>query len=265
MDYDPQLGGSVLFGGLSANGETFLNDTWLFTAPWSPTYRVQLEASPARCGPLTWDAFPESNGTIVTDPAGVYDVTAAQCHGFAFENWLVVGNASVTNVTSASTTVALTGNASIEAVYAPAFPVAFKAGTSSCGYLLVAGNPVQLGGNLTLTNGTYALVAPVCSGIAFASWTSSGEASVESARNASTSLMVQGAGIVTVNYGTTGSSPVSNWSFVWLGVGLAVGLLAGIIIGATILRRRPPKLAASNADKAASKDPPSLASERVRH
>jgi PKD repeat protein len=93
FDYDPQLGGVVLFGGSNGVNATF-NDTWLFTATgWANITLTAgipepLGVPPAipgwAWGGMTWD--PALNGIVIVDGCVTYS-----CNDVWGQTWLLTG------------------------------------------------------------------------------------------------------------------------------------------------------------------------------
>ncbi len=242
MDYDPGLNGLVVFGGLGGGGSPLLNDTWTFRAPGTPSYQVHIGVSPAHCGPVDWTAVPELNGATIVAAVGNYTVVAPSCPGYAFDRWNLSGGLAVSNSTDPVATIAVAGIGTIEVVYTLVFPIHFDAIPSSCGELVVDGKVILPNQTVNLTNGTHPILAPICSGTTFASWVLSGMVIVESAGNASTTMVVNGAGSVTATYRSPSSSSSSIWTSttLWFTVGLLAGLVVGVVINVVLRRRRPP-------------------------
>jgi hypothetical protein len=237
MDYDPQLGSVVLFGGAGPGGFPFLNDTWLFTAPWNPSFQIQLNVSPVRCGSFAWGSAPEASGTTIVDPMGNYSVSAPLCSNEEFSRWVSTGGVRAFNSTSPTTTIEVSGNGTLEAFYLPAYPVVFGTSPTSCSRVLFDGVIVQSNQAVMVSNGTYNLVAPACEGDSFVSWSVAGLVAVQSSKNASTSLIVSGPGNVTADYSPTSSNVPLVSMFLWLGVGIVFGIVVGVTIGILMARR----------------------------
>jgi PKD repeat protein len=89
MDFDPALGGIVLFGG--GNSTHTYNDTWLYDGSWNNiSGSVGAPPSARAFGSLAWD--PAEDGILVVDGC-----TSAACLGGISDTWLL-GNGGWANL-----------------------------------------------------------------------------------------------------------------------------------------------------------------------
>ncbi len=172
-----------------------------FTAP---AYQVQLAAS-SICGSILFGGSPESANTVLTVPPGVYLASAEPCAGYTFSSWTASGGVSVSNATSPTTTVNVSGNGELTVSYSKNSPppnvvaVSVTSAPITCPPIVFGGNLAPAGTVLEVPTGTYNISAPSCAGFDFVAWSASGGLFLGS-DVASTSLVVSSAGALTAVY-----------------------------------------------------------------
>ena len=94
MDYDANMGGVLMFGGLGPGG-TYLNDTWLFSGgAWTNVSSYSV-APPARAyATMAFDPQPEENGSVLFGGYGV--------GGYLADTWIWEGGAGWVKLTRSS-------------------------------------------------------------------------------------------------------------------------------------------------------------------
>jgi len=171
--------------------------------PTQPTHTLTMTRNINAGGTTT----PASTQNVIQGTTTPISVTVMP--GYRFDGWSVVtGNATIASRTSTSTTVTLTGNATIQAN----FTVVGQPGTYT---LTVARNPAA-GGTTTpaaaqanIQAGTpVTITATPATGYAFNNWTvTSGTAVLGAANNASTTITLSTNATVTANFRSTGTPP----------------------------------------------------------
>ena len=171
------------------------------TSPTSRAIVQFLAASPCPFGTLNGTVVPVGSGLSLA--LGTYAIAAGTCPGKAFTDWVTTGSVSVGARISASTSLTVAGNGSVAPTYAvpPPAPVSVQISIypSNCGPLSVNGTQLSSNQSVSLYDGSYPLLAPSCTGAAFAGWTSAGGVST-SGSGPTTELIVSGPGTITAVY-----------------------------------------------------------------
>ena len=177
---------------------------------------------------LTVNRNPTAGGTVkvgnndYSSPVSVNSgtstaISAAAASGYTFTNWTVTsGSAQINNANSASTTVSLSGNATITANFTqnPTTPATYT--------LTVSRLPSNSAGTVKINNADYSAPVTVNSGTAvnitaapatnyrFTNWTvATGSASIANAGSATTTVTLTSNATVTANFTSTSVTPPS--------------------------------------------------------
>jgi len=179
-------------------------------------YTLTINRAPTAGGSVT--VSNQNNPASVTVTGGASTaISAAAADGYTFTNWTVTsGTAQINNANSASTTVSLSGNATITANFTQ------KPTTPTTVTLTVSRQPSNSAGTVKVNNADYSAPVSVNSGTAvniaataatgyrFTSWTvSAGTASIASASTATTTVTLTSNATVTANFTllTAGGTP----------------------------------------------------------
>jgi len=177
---------------------------------------------------LTVNRNPAAGGTVkvgnndYSSPVSVNSgtstaISAAAASGYTFANWTVTsGSAQINNANSASTTVSLSGNATITANFTqnPATTVTYtltvsRLPSNSAGTVKI--NNTDYSAPVTVNSGTaVSITAAPATGYRFTNWTvATGTASIANAGSATTTVTLSSNSTVTANFTliTAGSTP----------------------------------------------------------
>ncbi len=171
------------------------------TTPGPANATVEFLA-PGSCPFGTLDGVTVSPNTARSLALGTYAIAAASCGTESFSRWVVAGGASVGAALSATTSLTVSGNGSVEPLYAPSLTeanVSVRVLPAGCGPLLVDGSQVGDGASLTMAPATVPLIAGSCSGYDFSDWIAEGGVATSGA-GPSTQLVVSGSGSVAAVY-----------------------------------------------------------------
>ena len=216
--YDAAAGEDILFGGLSPT--TRFNDTWVYKGTNWTNATGTAGPSPRVYPFLEYDA---ASSTAILYGGEDYGVFNAETWSFAPSTWTDLTSALSVNPGTlgrgamtydpvnrtlllfgglSSTSSATNGFWQLEAAPLPV-PVQVTVEPSGCGPIEIGyGNPVANGTSALLSEGSYPVVAPPCSGYAFSSWSFSGgvEIPVTEWNFSAANLTLTGAGTLTATY-----------------------------------------------------------------
>ncbi|NLD95338.1 MAG: hypothetical protein GX639_22030 [Fibrobacter sp.] len=198
---------AVAIEGYNFSGWT-ANETATVTDPTSPTTTVTLTGDATVTANFTQKSYSlkvsaGTGGTITAptsspvtlDHGAKTTITAVADEGYSFSSWTVSGPATVANQTSASTTVTLTGNATVTAKFnQKSYSLKVSAGTGGT-ITAPASSPVTVNHGVATT-----ITAAANTGYTFAGWTVTGSATVKSTSTASTTMTLTGDATVNANF-----------------------------------------------------------------
>jgi hypothetical protein len=123
--------------GLSiANGLLSVESSGGVRATFAAYPNVVIETSDPACGPVSFDAISEPNGSLVGTNLGSFAVEAPDCADAEFVEWQTSGGLNVSAPTQSNTTVTVTGNGTLDAVLARAAWITVQASPSDdVGYI----------------------------------------------------------------------------------------------------------------------------------
>jgi len=159
------------------------------TPPQTTNYTLTVSASSG--GTVT----PSGNQTVASGAATT--ITASASSNYRFVNWTVVsGPATLTNANTASTTVAITGNATVRANFEQTVTLSVTASTG--------GTVTPTAQQTVNANSPVSITATANSGYKFVNWTVvSGTATFGNANNASTTVTLSANATVRANFEQT--------------------------------------------------------------
>ncbi len=152
---------------------------------------------------LTLSYYPLNGGTTIPDPgtyqtgSGIpYEIQADPYDGFAFAKWSVVsGNASVTGIYSASTTVQVITNSEVRAEFAPAVILTMAVSPEAAGT-----TKPQAGNNNVAAEVPISIEAFPSEGYIFSKWTGSEFAQIANPVSERTTVTISADSTVTANF-----------------------------------------------------------------
>ncbi|MDE1836437.1 MAG: hypothetical protein KGJ23_07465 [Euryarchaeota archaeon] len=201
-------------GGASVSSAT-LNPTMLtaagngtLTASYSQnsttTYAITLDATPASCGPVTFNGASYASGSTVNVAASSYSISVSACSGYTFAGWTSSTSSNTVLSPGALSTTATVGAAgTLTATFTPVgttYSITLAASPASCGPIVFNGTSYASGSVATVSGGTWPLVANACSGYTFAGWTATSPNVVTSPGSSSTTATISGTGTITALY-----------------------------------------------------------------
>lgn len=214
---------------------------------------VAVGWSPSACGPLIFNGTQMGNtsgssGTLVFP--GTYQSTLS-CSGHTFEGWSVRGAITVLTPSSATSQVTVgTGGGELWENFSTSgsppsglqqYTVGLQVVPTSCGPLQFNGGSYPSGSSETVHAGSYTVTAPTCSGYSFTSWSATGGLTPSAPTSATTSVLVQGNGTLTVTYQSIpppsgGAPPVggSNGPSLLSGASLILIVLVLVVVVAVV-------------------------------
>lgn len=172
-------------------------------SPYADTVAFQVD--PAVCADdeaIALNGTSEANGTTSALEAGTYTAVAPACPGATFGGWAGSGGVLVTAPDSPSTSVVVSGNGTLTALYGFYASLSISVVPSGCGPITVGSNSFPNGGTASLLEGnTYELGSSSCAGYTFVGWTTEGAVSVASPSHPDTTVIVSGTGAtITANF-----------------------------------------------------------------
>ena len=174
-----------------------------FESDWS--YSLSTFTGPTTCGTIYIDGIPYGNGGTYQGglSEGVYNITAVPCSGYAFSQWSYSGGLTVTAPGKSSTSMTLTGSASLGALFIAGTPatVTFNTLPMSCGGIEFDGGTYTTGQTVAVAGGlTYPIAAEPCANYTFVSWATTSGLSVPGGSGSSTTVTVNSNGDLNVTY-----------------------------------------------------------------
>jgi len=167
-------------------------------------FAISLATNPVSAGSITFDGTTYSNGENINKSAGSYVIIANSGSGYTFSSWATTGGLTVTNPSSANTSVTVDNTGSLQMNQATSgFTVTF-ATNPVAGSITFDGSSYTNGQTTGASAGTYNITANPGSGNTFTSWTTTGSLSVANPSSANTTVTVSGAGTLQMNQATSG-------------------------------------------------------------
>ncbi|MCJ7506414.1 hypothetical protein MUP05_08120, partial [Candidatus Bathyarchaeota archaeon] len=145
--------------------------------------------------------------------AGEYPLIYSPASGYTFDKWETDGGVSVSSLTSASTTLTVTGSGTLRAVYKTVFTIHLtskhdNAASDNRGSMTIDGVAFSsLPADVTKSAGEYPLIYSPASGYTFDKWETDGGVSVSSLTSASTTLTVTAHGTLRARYRSASALP----------------------------------------------------------
>jgi hypothetical protein len=196
-------GGAVIADTTAASTTATLSDNAVLTAHFAPdTAQLTLAAEPDGTGSTS-----PALGTHSVNVGQPVQVTAHPAANCRFAGWRVGGSGSVADTNAVSTTVTLSGNASLTARFASEIPAQ---ATLTMAADPTAGGSIMptAGGHLVNTGEAQPISATPGPGYDFASWTLTGNAEVADPGAADTAVTLSGNATVTAHFAAQGISGV---------------------------------------------------------
>ena len=166
-------------------------------------YGLDIATGPTTCGTIFVAGYGFSNGGTFYISSGAYNITAVPCGGYTFSQWSYSGPISVATSSSASTTMNVSGPATLGAIFIAGTPstVTFSVTPSACGSIIFDGGSYTNGQTVNVaTGGTYPINANPCNRYNFVSWSSTTGIAISSTTSASTTVTVNANGQLNVTY-----------------------------------------------------------------
>jgi len=181
---------------VTVNGNVTVTANFQATGTTPTNYTLTINRAPMAGGTVT----PASGTSYLAGTPVTISATAAT--GYTFVNWTVTGTgATIANANSASTSVTLTGNATITANFQ-------QNSVTTTMYTLTINRSPTTGGNVTPESGgrhnagtPISISATTNSGYMFTSWTVTGTgATIANANSAATTVTLTGNATITANF-----------------------------------------------------------------
>ncbi len=178
-------------GGVTITNATAPTTTFKATAngtlranfvPTIPTFTVLFQSTPAPGGttsPSGSNSFPQGTST---------NITATSSPGYRFIGWMVVGNITTSDLSSAHTTITVHGNATVTAHFEEVVQYSVVISHSTGGTIAPSGSAYYN------ENATVDLIATAYPGFQFVNWTVTGDIVLADPAAASTVMTVSGTG-----------------------------------------------------------------------
>jgi rhodanese-related sulfurtransferase len=169
-------------------------------------YTVNLDScqdthTTTHLGNITLDGIAYSLPGWVSEVSGIYSIGYNATSGYEFDHWEATGGLSITNQSVQSTSVTVSGNGNLTAVYKESIINTIylmsrqNNGTAiNIGTIQFDGQLCSLPDNLTKASGQYLLSYTTASGFKFACWEASSNITLANAASQDTSMMVSGSG-----------------------------------------------------------------------
>ncbi|HEY6237842.1 MAG TPA: hypothetical protein VIZ68_01470, partial [Thermoplasmata archaeon] len=170
-------GGVVYDGGA---GSLDVTSSGALVATFSPPVFHLSVSSNILCDAVSLNGTILSNGSVVDSLAGTYAIAANACPPFSFDSWSSSGSVRIGDAAAASTTLTVSGNGSVEAIYQlpPPPPLTGRVyvfvAPAHCGPVVIDGSYLGDGDFVDLSESVHAATAPSCSANDFVGWTISG-------------------------------------------------------------------------------------------
>ncbi|MDE1819304.1 MAG: hypothetical protein KGJ23_03170 [Euryarchaeota archaeon] len=206
-------GGVTVSGSASNPTSTTLAGNGSLGATWAvngtTTFSITLVASPASCGPISFNAGSYASGSSVTIAAGTYALSVGSCSGYSFSSWSATGSNVVALPSASSTSVTIASAGTLTATFSSAttYAVTVSTAPASCGSVTINGNTYTNGMTANLAATTYPITTSACSGYFLVpSFALTGGVSLNAAH---TQLTVSNAGTLAMTFATTLTGQVS--------------------------------------------------------
>ena len=145
-------------------------------------FPVAVMTSPSGCGPVDVNGTGIPSGGSLTSPVQELSLAASACPGRSFAAWSTRGDVRVAASTDPNTTLEVLGPGALTGVYAssPDVGVAIGIAPDACASskIGIEGQSLGAGSGVSLTPGTYHLIATACAGLPVLAWRTTGSVSV---------------------------------------------------------------------------------------
>jgi len=203
--------GSVYFCVFASDGDDVVVDD--VGVRWqTQEYTVTFYTAPTSGCSIIFDGIVYHNGNSVSKSAGTYYVQGIPPSGYVFDHWTTTGGVSVANSHSASTTATVASPGGTLKANFSQIPniIKFYVNPVSGGKITFYGMDYYNGGQCSIPDGTYSLVATASQGNVFGSWSITGSGnSIANLNSASTTATINNNGTITVNFPVTPTYPVT--------------------------------------------------------
>jgi len=176
-------------GWLIATGGTVDNETWIWGAG-----NVSFEPTPMGGGSIDFGGTLQASSGSAWEPFGIYTIRAEAATGYRLTGLNISGN-----LTLSSGVYDLTGNATVDASFAPYPRLNIESRPAGC--------PVSFNGTTYENNssvfflpGTFSLTAPACGDLTFGWWSVVGNGSVAVRSDNVTTLALRGSATIEANW-----------------------------------------------------------------
>ncbi|MCL2259943.1 MAG: hypothetical protein FWC15_01155 [Fibromonadales bacterium] len=193
-DWTVTTGTASFANASSANTTVTLSSNATIVANYVQTYTLTINRTPTAGGTTT----PASSQANIAAGTPV-NISATAANGYVFNGWTTGTGATIANPSNASTTVTLTGNATITANFTQStvtpttYTLTINAGTG--------GTVNPSGQQTTAANTPFSITAAANSGYTFNNWTVvSGTATFAAANNANTTVTLTGNATIRANF-----------------------------------------------------------------
>jgi hypothetical protein len=230
-------GVEIVDGLLSAN-----TSGWI-AADFTAYPSLVISTSDPACGPVSFANISEPNGTLVGTDLGSFPIAAPSCTDGLFEKWQTSGGVNVSAPTRPTTTITVTGNGTLEALFLRTAWIQVEVEPSAAaGYINWNGSRFDNGSLAAQPLGRYPIEAVAAPGWAFVRWQTAGGVAEE----ASLAVLSSNGTLIAEFENTTTMPPTKGGG----GAGAYLGLtsdewviavgggIAAVAIVAALLRRR---------------------------
>jgi len=198
---------------------------------WGPPghYRIRIARSvnlesrqdngaTSNLGTITFDGIPYSLPVVVFKVAGTYQAQYNPPSAtYTFDHWETTGGVSVSGTTSNPTTVTVSGDGILRAIYKAVtvtFTISLESrqdtgATSNLGTITFDGIPYSLPTSVSKPAGSYQALYNPASGYTFVGWETSGSVSVSSSTDNPTTVTITGDGTLKAVFSDT-TPPIVN-------------------------------------------------------
>ncbi len=171
-----------------------------------PHFAVSLEIYPPGCGLISLNGTGYGNGSAAALEPGTYALSASGCANYTFVQWIASASLGVGASNRATTSLTVTANGSLTAVWRyvrPVDTVAIVVSPSGCGTVSVNGTNYTDGDSVGLPYNLPVRLAEIgtCAGDAFSGWSVAGNLSI-----LGDTLVPGGNGSITATYVASSSA-----------------------------------------------------------
>ncbi len=228
-------------GGVTVGGSASLE------VAFSPYPIVQFLVRPGSCGPITFDGTLEASNGYDMNPwvPGAYTAGIRACQAHIFAGWSGASGVSVSPIASSPTTVTVSANGTLLAIFEDYPLVTLVVVPASCGPVTFNGSPFDSqppyspSPSVAVPIGTYPATVSLCAGRNFLGWSVSGGLVLESVNGLNATVSVSGNGTLSASFSALPPPPITGpptWPFILL---LVVGVVTLLLLAAaTVLLRR---------------------------